>query len=48
MRYVFGKLTDKTKQYWPMTIIGYVMDVLAVPPSLSSESTAGSGPVCCS
>ena len=31
MRYVFGKITDKTKQYWPMTIIGYVMDVLAVP-----------------
>lgn len=31
MRYVFGKLTDKTKQYWPMTIAGYVLDVLAVP-----------------
>ena len=31
MRYVFGKLTDKTKQYWPMTIVGYVLDVLAVP-----------------
>ncbi len=31
MRYVFGKLTDKTKHYWPMTIIGYVLDVLAVP-----------------
>ncbi len=31
MRYVFGKLTDKTKRYWPMTIAGYVLDVLAVP-----------------
>ncbi len=31
MRYVFGKLTDKTKHYWPMTILGYVLDVLAVP-----------------
>ena len=31
MRYVFGKLTDKTKHYWPMTIGGYVLDVLAVP-----------------
>ena len=31
MRYIFGKLTDKTKRYWPMTIVGYVLDVLAVP-----------------
>jgi len=31
MRYVFGKLTDKTKCYWPMTIAGYILDVLAVP-----------------
>ena len=31
MRYVFGKLTDKTKKYWPMVIFGYVVDVLAVP-----------------
>ena len=31
MRYVFGKLTDRTKHYWPMTIGGYVLDVLAVP-----------------
>ncbi len=31
MRYVFGKLTDKTKHYWFMTIIGYFLDVLAVP-----------------
>lgn len=31
MRYVFGKLTDKTRRYWPITIIGYVLDVMAVP-----------------
>lgn len=31
MRYVFGKLTDKTKQYWPMVILGYGLDILAVP-----------------
>ena len=31
LRYVFGKLTDKTKQYWPMTLFGYALDILAVP-----------------
>ena len=31
MRYVFGKITDKTKLYWPMTILGYVLDIAAVP-----------------
>ena len=31
MRYVFGKLTDKTKRYWSMTIAGYILDVLAIP-----------------
>lgn len=31
MRYIFGKLTDKTKKYWPMTIFGYVLDIAAVP-----------------
>lgn len=31
LRYVFGKITDKTKQYWPMTIVGYVLDIIAVP-----------------
>ena len=31
MRYVFGKITDKTKKYWPMTILGYLLDILAVP-----------------
>lgn len=31
MRYVFGKFTDKTRQYWPMTMVGYVLDIIAVP-----------------
>lgn len=31
MRYIFGKITDKTKKYWPMTILGYLLDFLAVP-----------------
>ena len=47
MRYVFGKLTDKSKHYWPMTIAGYVLDVLAVPALALGGSTAGSGPAPC-
>ena len=31
MRYVFGRLTDKSKRYWPMTVVGYVLDIIAVP-----------------
>jgi MFS family permease len=31
MRYVFGRMADRTHGYWPMTIAGYVIDVLAVP-----------------
>ena len=31
LRYVFGRIADKTKKYWLMTILGYVLDVLAVP-----------------
>ncbi|MDU5570487.1 MAG: MFS transporter [Peptoniphilus harei] len=31
MRYVFGKITDKTKKYWSMVIFGYILDILAVP-----------------
>lgn len=31
MRYVFGRITDRTKKYWPMTIAGYLIDILAVP-----------------
>lgn len=31
LRYFFGKLTDKTKQYWLLTIIGYILDIVCVP-----------------
>ena len=31
MRYVFGRITDKTKKYWPMTVLGYILDIIAVP-----------------
>lgn len=31
LRLVTGWLTDKTKKYWPMTIIGYVIDCMAIP-----------------
>ena len=31
MRYFFGRITDSTRKYWTMTIVGYVMDILAVP-----------------
>lgn len=31
MRCVFGKITDRTKLYWPMTVVGYVLDIAAVP-----------------
>ncbi len=31
MRYVFGRLTDKSRRYWPMTVAGYVLDIIAVP-----------------
>lgn len=31
MRYVFGKITDRTRKYWPMVIFGYILDILAVP-----------------
>lgn len=31
MRYVFGKLTDRTQKYWPMVLFGYLIDILAVP-----------------
>lgn len=31
MRYVFGKLTDRSEKYWGMTIAGYVLDIAAVP-----------------
>lgn len=31
LRYVFGRLTDKTRHYWPMVLFGYALDVVAVP-----------------
>ncbi len=31
LRFLFGKFADKTKRYWLITIIGYIVDVLAVP-----------------
>ena len=31
MRYIFGRITDRTRSYWPMTILGYVLDIIAVP-----------------
>lgn len=31
MRYLFGRITDRTRSYWPMVILGYVLDVIAVP-----------------
>lgn len=31
MRYVFGRITDRTGLYWPMTVAGYVIDIAAVP-----------------
>lgn len=31
LRYVFGRLTDRTRRYWPMVLFGYTLDVVAVP-----------------
>ena len=31
MRYIFGRLTDRTQRYWPMIVVGYVLDIVAVP-----------------
>ena len=31
MRYVFGRITDKNKHYWPMVIVGYTLELVAVP-----------------
>lgn len=31
MRYAFGRLTDRTGKYWPMTVFGYILDIAAVP-----------------
>jgi MFS family permease len=31
LRLVTGWLTDRTKKYWPMTVLGYVIDCMAIP-----------------
>ena len=31
MRYVFGRITDRTRRYWPLVTVGYVVDIFAVP-----------------
>ncbi len=31
LRFVFGIITDRTHRYWEMTLLGYAIDVLAVP-----------------
>lgn len=31
MRFLFGRIADKTKQYWPLTLIGYILDIVCVP-----------------
>lgn len=31
LRLLFGRFADKTKRYWLITVIGYIVDVLAVP-----------------
>lgn len=31
LRYVFGLLSDRTRRYWTITIIGYAVNLLAVP-----------------
>jgi hypothetical protein len=31
LRVVSGRLSDRTGQFWPITIVGYVMQMAAVP-----------------
>ena len=31
MRFIFGRLADRTRKYWPLTILGYVLDIVSVP-----------------
>lgn len=31
LRIVTGWITDKTKKYWPLTVLGYVIDCIAIP-----------------
>lgn len=41
LRYVFGKIADYTKQYWNLTILGYLLDLLAVPALSLAGGTYG-------
>jgi MFS family permease len=43
LRSVSGYLADKTRQYWTITIIGYAINMLAVP----ALALAGSWPIAC-
>lgn len=31
LRLLSGVLADKTKRYWPLTVVGYIIDVMAIP-----------------
>jgi MFS family permease len=31
LRFITGYLADRTKKYWPMTILGYAINVIAIP-----------------
>ena len=31
LRFVFGRIADKTKKFWTLTIIGYLIDTITVP-----------------
>ena len=35
LRLLTGYITDKTKHYWTITIIGYIIDMLAIPMQLT-------------
>jgi hypothetical protein len=42
MRLVTGLISDRTKKYWTMTIIGYAMNLFAIPLLAFVRITAGS------
>ena len=31
LRIITGRIADKTKKYWPLTVMGYVIDCMAIP-----------------
>ncbi|MFA6119004.1 MAG: MFS transporter [Parachlamydiales bacterium] len=43
LRGIFGYISDKTKQYWLMTIIGYVINLSAVPLLATTNSWVTAG-----